>query len=336
MKKRTVSIIVILLFITLLAVINYKQKPLTKTDFKLNTMVTITVYDGDEKLLNGCMEICDKYENMFSRTDENSELYMLNHGLLKKDSDGYMQVSDELYQLIQDGLLYMELTDGRFHIGMEPLTALWNFSGEDRKVPSTEELVHSIRYVNNHGIRCKSPNLVYLEEGAGIDLGATAKGYISEKVKEYLVTNGVSRAVISLGGNIVCIGEKEKETPFVIGIQKPFASRGEAMGMVEIRDAAVVSSGIYERYFEEGGLLYHHILNPKTGYPYENDIVGVTIICEDAYLADIYSTMSLILGSEDAIALLNNADGVEGMLILKDDAVLFSDGFIEKYKYQNS
>ena len=124
MKKRTVSIIVILLFITLLAVINYKQKPLTKTDFKLNTMVTITVYDGDEKLLNGCMEICDKYENVFSRTDENSELYMLNHGLLKKDSDGYMQVSDELYQLIQDGLLYMELTDG-----IIPSADYWNEYG---------------------------------------------------------------------------------------------------------------------------------------------------------------------------------------------------------------
>ena len=95
-----------------------------------------------------------------------------------------------------------------------------------------------------------------------------------------------------------------------------------------------MSSGIYDRYFEEDGLFYHHILNPETGYPYENDIVGVTIICEDAYLADIYSTMSLTLGSEDAIALLNKADGVEGMLILKDDTFLFSDGFIEKYKYQ--
>lgn len=334
MKKRVCVVAFIVVIMLVISMNHSRKQPVSKTDFKLNTVVTITLYDGDEEILDACMALCDSYEKIFSRTDKTSELYQLNHGLLEKDADGYMEVSKELYQLIADGLFYMEQTDERFHIGMEPLTSLWDFSSEEKKIPSKQEIDRALVDINEGKILCKSPNLICLEDGARIDLGATAKGYISKKIADYLVEQGIESAVISLGGNIVCIGSKPGNVPYVIGIQEPFATRGTAIGTVRVQNMAIVSSGIYERYFESQGTLYHHILNPHTGYPYENDIVGVTILCEDAYLADLYSTVCLTLGSEDALQFLSSEETVEGIIIKKDGTTLYSDGFIEKYQYQ--
>lgn len=112
-----------------------------------------------------------------------------------------------------------------------------------------------------------------MPDGFCIDLGAVAKGYIADKIKTFLVDNGVKSAIINLGGNVLCIGEKKKNTDFTIAVKKPFSDTGEYMERLNINDSSVVSSGTYERYFYSGdGTFYHHILNPKTGYPYESEL----------------------------------------------------------------
>lgn len=166
----------------------------------------------------------------------------------------------------------------------------------------------------------------------GLDLGAIAKGYIADKMKEFLVSKGVKSATINLGGNVLCIGKKTDNTPFRIGIQKPFADRSETIAILDIEDKSVVSSGIYERYFEKDGTFYHHILNPDTGYPYDNHLVSVTIISDQSMDGDGLSTSCFALGLEKGMELINSLPDVHAVFITDDYQLHYSDHFQEDLK----
>lgn len=163
----------------------------------------------------------------------------------------------------------------------------------------------------------------------GLDLGAIAKGYIADKIKEFLMEKGVKSAIINLGGNVLCIGGKPDKAPFNIGIQKPFADRKETIAVMELSDKSIVSSGIYERFFERDGNFYHHILNPKTGYPYDNSLVAVTIISDKSVDGDGLSTSCFALGLEEGMKLINSIENVHAVFITDDYKPHFSDGFEE-------
>ena len=333
-NKRIAGTVLVCAVLLAVLLLNRKTQPLSRTDCKLNTIVTVTLYDTrDKEILDRCFSLCDEYESLFSRTGEESELYQLNHGLLPENEDGFSTVDEELFQLVKDGLAFSEKSEDQFYIGMEPLTSLWNFSEDGGQLPGKDELEDALKRVHNGEILIREPGEIKLTGGAGIDLGATAKGYIGERIREELTDRGVKSAVISLGGNIVCIGKKGR-VPFQVGIQEPFGNRGDVVGTIECENVSVVSSGIYERCFEKDGKLYHHILNPESGYPCETDVAAVTIVCEDSYLADIYSTVCLTLDSDEALKLLNETDMLEGMIIRKDGTFLFSENFEEKYRFR--
>ena len=149
----------------------------------------------------------------------------------------------------------------------------------------------------------------------GIDLGFIAKGYIADKMKEYLLSNGVESALINLGGNVLTIGNKPDGSPYILGIQEPFSNGQSSIPNVSIRDKSLVTSGVYERYFYEKDTLYHHILDTKTGYPIDNDLLGVTILSESSMEGDAYSTICLCLGLEDGMKLIEKTEGLEALLI---------------------
>lgn len=304
--------------------------PISETGFKLNTMVTVTIYDSQNRsLLTQCMELCDQYETIFSRTDENSELYRLNHRLLTpldKSTNTYT-VSQPLAELISDGLSYSQAVDGAFDIAIAPLTSLWDFTGENPEVPDDEAIQQAISLCSYKNVTVNNREITFTSPDTMLDLGAVAKGYIADKLKEYLVSQGVKSAIIDLGGNVICIGGKSDDTPFKIGIQKPFADRNETAAIMDIRDKSVVSSGIYERYFEKDGQLYHHILNPKTGYSYDNDLVSVTIISDKSIDGDGLSTSCFALGLEKGMKYAQSIDGVQAVFITKDYELHFTDGF---------
>ena len=167
----------------------------------------------------------------------------------------------------------------------------------------------------------------FAKEGMQLDLGAVAKGYIADRIKDYLLEQGVESAIIDLGGNILCVGSRPGGDPFRIGLQRPFASHSETVATVEITDKSVVSSGIYERYFEEDGVLYHHILNPETGYPYDNGLVSVTIISDESVDGDGLSTSCFALGLEKGMELINSLPDVQAVFITEDGELHFSEGF---------
>lgn len=329
-------IAILLLF---LAVLWYRNLPTDDTDtepisitgFQLNTVITITIYDSqDESLLSQALELCADYERIFSRTDENSELYQLNHRTLPQTEEGGYAVSDELAELISIGLEYSRLSEGAFDITVEPVSSLWDFTSGEDIIPSKEEISASLSHVGYEQVQVNGNTVTFADDHTTLDLGAIAKGYIADRLKEYLESQGVASAIINLGGNVLCIGQRSADTPFSVGIQQPFADRQETIAAMEITDQSVVSSGIYERYFEKDGQIYHHILNPKTGYPYDNDLVAVTIISDASVDGDALSTTCFALGLEKGLELLNSTPDVHGIFITEDYQLHYTDGFEEE------
>lgn len=305
---------------------------ITRTLIKLNTVVTINIYDKQEDyLLDGAMEICDYYEKIFSRTSEESELYKFNHGLLNTATDGTNQaeLSEDLVDLITLALNYCNLSSGKFDLTVAPLADLWNFTAENPQVPADSEIKALLPYINYKDVTVDNRTVTINNLTTEIDLGAIAKGYIADRIKEYLVNEGVKSATINLGGNVLCIGEKPDHTPFNIGIQKPFANRNELISLVGINDMSVVSSGIYERCFTANDKFYHHILNPSTGYPYETDLISVTIISKYSVDGDGLSTSCFALGLEDGMKLINSLEDTYAVFITSDYELHYSDGFFE-------
>ena len=314
------------------------QEPISTTAIKLNTAVTVTIYDSqDRNLLTECMNLCDKYEKIFSRTASDSELYKLNHRRLTpvNGTDHTYQVSDSLTELIQKGLYYSDFSDGAFDIAIEPLTSLWDFTAEDPQVPKDSLIQNALSKCDYHNISVggKDNNEITLKaDDTAIELGAIAKGYIADRLKEYLISQDVKSAIINLGGNVLCIGGKPDDSSFKIGIQKPFADRSETIAVMDIRDKSVVSSGIYERCFEQDGTLYHHLLNPKTGYPYDNGLIAVTIISDQSVDGDALSTTCFALGLEDGMKLAESLDDVQAFFVTSDYEIHYTKNFRKKIK----
>ena len=341
MKQRIFAILALLLFFA--AVIFFYNRytytgslksdgPISITDYKLNTYVTVTIYDStNTALLDECMSLCDKYELLFSRTNPESELYKLNHGLLPQSTDGYYTVSGELFEVIEIGKKYSVLSGDAFCIAMEPLTSLWNFTDGTNIVPDKEQLDAVLPVLNSNDVLLRAPDqIAFANDGMGIDLGAIAKGYIADKIKEYLLSQNVNSALIYLGGNVLCIGEKETGA-FKIGIEKPFDADGTPAAVVKISDVSVVTSGTDERYFEKDGKLYHHILDKNTGYSIDNNLTAVTIITPVSADADALSTTCFSLGLEKGLGLLEALDYADGFFITEDGEYYFTEMFDEKY-----
>lgn len=331
------------------------QEPISTTAVKLNTAVTVTIYDSqDRNLLTECMNLCDKYEKIFSRTASDSELYQLNHRELTPvagTTDTY-QVSASLAELVRKGLYYSELSDGAFDIAIEPLTSLWDFTAEDPQVPEDSLIQDALSKCDYHNISVSDENtndtttdnskanssdtdnnnansnqITLKTDDTAIELGAIAKGYIADRLKDYLLSQNVKSAIINLGGNVLCIGGKPDGSSFKIGIQKPFADRSETIAVMDIKDKSVVSSGIYERCFEQDGTLYHHLLNPETGYPYDNGLIAVTIISDESVDGDALSTTCFALGLEDGMKLAESLDDVQAFFVTSDYEIHYTKDF---------
>lgn len=319
------------------------NEPISISSIKLNTVVQITIYDSQDKaLLDDCLALCDKYELVFSRTNEKSELYKLNHRKNTSDKDpnadgqttpypvsgtaDTWHISEDLASLLSQGLSITRESDGAFDIAIAPLTSLWDFTAEDPKVPDDAAIQKALPLCSSDGVTIDGQDITLPSDDIQFDVGAIAKGYIADRLKDFLVKKGVNSAIINLGGNVLCIGSKPDGTPFKVGIQKPFADRNETEAVMDIAGKSVVSSGIYERCFKQGGKLYHHILNPQTGYPYDNGLISVTIISDQSVDGDALSTTCFALGLKDGLKFAEKK-GVQAVFITEDYELHYTDGF---------
>lgn len=293
------------------------DQDLTYTDMLFDTVIKIQILDpADESILDGLKKLCEKYDTMFSATNTDSELYKLNHA-----NGQPFTVSSETANLIQEGIHYSELSGGAFDLTIEPVSALWDFKADKPTVPSSDAIAQAVSHVDYTKVDIQDNTVTLEDPEAGIDLGAIAKGYIADQVKTYLKKQGIKHAIINLGGNVDVIGTKPGGSKYNIGIQKPFDESGEAITSVQLKDQTVVTSGIYERYFKKNGKLYHHILDPRTGYPCENNLYSVSIITDSSTKADALSTTCFLLGYEKGMELIQSMDGVEAIFITDDEKV---------------
>lgn len=293
--------------------------------FYFDTVVEISIYCNlrkGEYILNKSFDFCKYYEELLSKTKEGSDIYNVNNSGI----NGF-DVHNETLSIINRSLYYSELSHGNFDISIQPLLKLWNFKSEKKIIPVQKDIDENLELVNYKNILINKNHIKLIKNGMSIDLGGIAKGYIANKIKEYLISEGVSSGIINLGGNVLCIGKKESGENFKIGIQKPFSERGEILGVLEICDKSVVSSGIYERFFKKEDKIYHHIINPKDGRPFESDLIQVTIVSEDSMDCDALSTIALSLGEEEGMKLINSIEGVEGLFINKNGNIRVTENF---------
>lgn len=285
-----------------------------------DTVISVELWGADQAVLDHCMEMCEYYENLFSPSVETSDISVINHA-----GGTPVEVSEETAELIQTALYYSEISDGRFDPTVASAVNLWDFSGDaDGKIPEETKLAEAVSHIDYTVVKVSGSTVTLTDPEAAIDLGGIAKGYIADRLKEYITSKGVKHALINLGGNMLTIGGRYDGTDFRIGIQKPFADDGTALAVLSVSDKSVVSSGNYERYFKKDGVIYHHILDPETGMPVQNNLSQVTIISDRSVDGDALSTTCYILGLEKGMELIRKTDGVEAVFVTDNNEVYTS------------
>lgn len=297
-----------------------RKEPVSETRFMLDTVCTITLYEGSgdgQAVLDGAFELCGRYDRLFSVSSSESDVYRINH------SHGLpVEVSEETADLLRSALQYCALSGGDFDITIYPAKSLWNFSGDDSSVPDPKALKKASKLTDFTRLRLDG-STVTLPEGMGVDLGAVAKGYIADRLADYLRMEKVSSAIIDLGGNVYAIGSKPDGSDWKVGIKKPFSDTYADTVMVS--DASVVTSGVYQRCFEAEGRLYHHILRSSDGMPCDTGLYSVTIIAQSSELCDALSTVCMLSGYEKSCEMLAQFSGVRAVFITSDQEILYFD-----------
>ena len=292
----------------------------------MGASIHLTIFHEDaQSLLLQSEQLLHLYKNRFSANDADSELMAINLQAGKKA----VQVHPELFELIALGKKHSVAANSHLNIAIGPLVQTWRIGFSDAKLPSEEEIQRLLKITDPEEIFLNDSNReVYLsKEGMRIDLGALAKGYIADKLKEFLVEQGVQSGIIDLGGNILTIGENPTfHRPWRIGIQNPALDRGEHVAVIEVSDGSVVTSGIYERQLVVDGKTYHHIFDRTTGYPMETELASITIVAEKSVDCEIWTTRLFGQNPYDIIEEIEQQPGLEAFVITKNQKMMYTSG----------
>ena len=292
------------------------EKPATRELFAMDTYMTLTAYgERSEEAVSAAADRIGELDALLSTGSEKSAVSGINRS-------GSGETAGEIEDLLETSSMLFEETGGAFDISIYPLMKLWGFTSGEFRVPADTEIRDTLEYVDAGAITWdKTSDTVTLKDGMAIDFGGIAKGYTSADVVRVMKEYGVRHALINLGGNVQVLGTKPDGSLWRVGVQDPTDSSGY-IGILETADQAVITSGGYERYFEEGGKTYHHIIDPKTGYPADSGLLSVTIVCDDGALADGLSTAVFVLGKEKGIELWREHADIFDMILLAEDGKL--------------
>ena len=293
-------------------------QPLERTFFAMDTVMTLRLYQGgDEALLDAAQDRVAELEGLLSVTDENSEVYALNR-------DGAAAgLSPDTADLLRTALEMCGRTGGALDISTYPVLRAWGFTTGEYTVPSGEDISALLPLVDYTRVGLDG-DAAFLPPGMEIDLGSVAKGYTGDQLSRLLRENGVASALLDLGGNIQAVGAKPDGSPWRVAIRAP--EGGGTVGVVEVEDQAVITSGGYERYFEEDGVRYWHILDPETGKPARNGLASVTVVGESGVLCDGLSTALFVLGLDGALDHWRRYQDFEAVFVSEDGSVTITAG----------
>jgi Membrane-associated lipoprotein involved in thiamine biosynthesis len=333
-------IVIVALIIAIAAyVINKNEKESEETVVRefygLGTIIRLRV-DGKnrEKAIQEAMDRLNIIENKMSVFKEFSEVSMIN----KNAGVSNQAVSTDTYFVINKAVEYSRLSEGTFDPTIRPIVSLWRIGSDNPRIPSKSEITSNLKLVNYEDIILdeKSHSIGLKHTKQAIDIGGIAKGYAADEVKKVFENNRIKSALIDLGGNIYALGTKPDKTLWKVGIQNPVDTRGEHIGVISVENKSVVTSGNYERYFTKEGKIYHHIIDPKTGYPSESEVISSTIISDHSIDGDGLSTGVYIMGLEKSIKLIESLKGIDAIFITKNKEVYATSGIKNNFKITNT
>ena len=307
-----------------LLAVSCSQQETTHTDFALGTVCSVTLFEEGKKSI---------YDEIFSRIREIEKLMSVNIA----DSDVSrinaaagiepVQVQEDTFKVIERAVYFAELSGGAFDPAIGPLVSLWDISGKPR-VPSKEEISSVLPLVNWRNIELYARlKTVYLtQQGMALDLGGIAKGYAADETAKIIKSHNIQRAKIDLGGNIIMIGARHDNALWKVGIQDPGENRGALIGVLQIPEKTIVTSGVYERNFEKNGVFYHHLLSVTDGHPVKNGLLSVTIVANVSMDADALSTAVFVLGYEKGLSLLNSYKEAQAVFVFDNKNAIATSG----------
>lgn len=301
--------------------------------FAMDTFMDLKAYgeNAEKALLESEKEI-NRLESLFSSTVEKSEVYAINANAGKQA----VTVSEDTLDIIQKSKQYYDITEGAFDITIAPILKAWGFTEQNKRVPPEQELQQKMELVDQSAL-ILNENTVFLQKpDMAIDLGGIAKGFASDRVNEILKQYGVTSAVISLGGNVSAIGKKQDGTKWSVGVQDPLNAEG-FIGVLHVEDTSVITSGVYQRFFEENGKKYHHIIDSTTAKPAQSGLLAVTIVCKNGAMADALSTSLMVAGLEKGSTLWRKYADFGVIFVTEQKEIYITEDIADMFEqYQNA
>ena len=308
----------LLLLLSLLFLCGCGQKEAAETVFAMDTVMELTAWGPEaEDHVRAAAERIRELEKTLSVTRADSEVARLNAGET-------VSLSADTEALLERSLALREETGGAFDPMIYPLVKLWGFTTGEYRVPGEEEIAAALAMVRAGTLDLVAGRAAL--QGAELDFGAVAKGYTGAVLATELKAVGVESALLQLGGNVQTVGLKPDGSRWRVGVRDPWGGEGSYLGVLEVGETAVVTSGGYQRYFEEAGTRYCHILDPATGYPASSDLVSVTIVAEDGFLADGLSTALYVMGLDAAADFWRGRDDFEAVLVTDNGRIYVTEG----------
>lgn len=330
MKRRQKILGIGLCLVFLIGGISYikyqeEQKSCTKQLFAMDTFMSFTAYGKNcEKAVDAAIDEVERLDALLSTGKETSEVSRIN-------AAGGGEVSEDTAVILQEAMEVYQRTEGLFDVSIYPLMELWGFSSQEYHVPTREELLEVLSLVDASKIAFDG-TYIRLLEGQRIDFGGIAKGYTSARVMDVFQEYGIHSGMVTLGGNVQVLNKKLDGSKWQVAIRDP-EHEGKILGVLGVENQAVITSGGYERYFEEDGETYIHILNPRTGYPADKDLISVTVISEDGMLADALSTSLYLMGREEAVSYWERyGEEFEMVLVTEKGEILVTEGICKEFE----
>ena len=337
MQKNRKQILTALFFIAVCIAVYFfivrgqNNKNASAQIFAMDTYMELTAYGKNaEEAVETAKDEIERLDALLSTGNEKSEISQLN-----KNKKG--KVSADTQYLLNRSLTIYEETDEAFDITIYPIMRAWGFTGEEYRIPSEEELQSLLQLVDASSLQYDaSTQTLTLPEGVEIDFGGIAKGYTSQKVAQIMQEYDITSAILNLGGNVQLVGAKPDGSSWKVAIKSP-DEQEEYLGVLSAQNKAIITSGGYERYFEENGRKYHHIIDPKTGMPAYNGLQSVTIVSEDGTLADGLSTALYVMGTETAVRFWQNHSDAFDVILYTDDGTLYvTEGIADTFTSEHS
>ena len=318
--KKNIATAALIFFVGIVCITifqNNKKRQAAQSLFAMDTYMEITAYGkNSEVAVAAAAAELQRLDALLSTGSNTSEVTRINQQKTANLSDDTAYLLERSQQIYQD-------TQGAFDITIYPIMKLWGFAGDTFHVPTQKELDAVLPGVDMSALCYQKENkTLTIPEASAMDFGGIAKGYASDRAAEILKNYGIESAIMNLGGNVRAIGTKTDGSLWRVGIRTPDGSQ-PYLGTISVKDKAVITSGGYERYFEENGIVYHHIIDPKTGKPAQNGLVSVTIVCEDGTTADGLSTALYVMGTEKALTFWQQYNQVFDAVLLDEEENLY-------------